>query len=939
MSLEVANLVAKFTLEMEGVQSSISQMRQYTEQARNAGQVSEATAAQFDKASDAAEKQAVAYGKTAQAVIDSTAAINDMGVSVVEATRITEDWARKVEQARQEVKALQDQGKSVPMDLFNLAKGNMPEDVQAMVKALDHHKKTLEANEKQGVRTAGAMGILHGRFARVRGEAEAAQRPLRNLFRQLLSMNNGAIFTASGIASLIGRLTGLGLVATAVVRGVQKLIRTFREGAMGVDAFTRAGPELSSMVQNFKGLERIDLSQLTAQLDDVRIRLKNMGAVDPIAATQQVLDIAVDFQYLNATPDDLERTIQTILRTAQTLDFSALAEFDLGDVRPDDLTAKYQKLASQGIDRATLSTRAFAEMQNIVLNQQGTIAERAGAEQSTLQAALKRSEVSFRNALAANEDFTESVNNVATALETSMPTLEAVANMFGSVISGAVYITLDAIDGLRVIWAGLVAGLAKGANYLTKLFFDIEFPALNELDRASGVVQRQISILAELRQPYMQAMQAADAYATSLAKAGVNQAITVDFLEKLKRASGASTLEQRAATQAVLDSVDANRFSEDQLRLLRAAVIDYDKELAGVTDTTAEFKNSTTEALDSVKNKLTDAGKGTGAINALKNLGDAQKELEEFGDGQAAFKYYQAFEQVIAASLNGATADLAAFRTFVEEVLKPTLNTEDYDQLITLVELAEAGMAEADAESRLYAEAAGVAVEGTNEFAGAANEAEVAVGDLVGTVNEAVLAFRELEGPYEINFVANFPWEGMSGFGGGSAPPRPPRTAPTTSLLESNRVGTISPIPTAPSGPRAAETLAGRGDPKDTIRRAISESGAGGERGIPGATGVSDHLTRPSGGGGSSLPDIEAIREFMQEVNRAIAIASREGVRIGTAGNAIPFEEGSFLNSQGGNLSVDTILIRGVWDFADPAAKRQIIRELQEALTALQGEI
>ena len=44
------------------------------------------------------------------------------------------------------------------------------------------------------------------------------------------------------------------------------------------------------------------------------------------------------------------------------------------------------------------------------------------------------------------------------------------------------------------------------------------------------------------------------------------------------------------------------------------------------------------------------------------------------------------------------------------------------------------------------------------------------------------------------------------------------------------------------------------------------------------------------------------------------------------------------IDFQGGTL-IEQVNLRGVWDFADPAAKREIIRQLREALAELGKEV
>jgi hypothetical protein len=104
---------------------------------------------------------------------------------------------------------------------------------------------------------------------------------------------------------------------------------------------------------------------------------------------------------------------------------------------------------------------------------------------------------------------------------------------------------------------------------------------------------------------------------------------------------------------------------------------------------------------------------------------------------------------------------------------------------------------------------------------------------------------------------------------------------------------------------------------------------------------------RPGGGGGGGgstaqddfLATLAEIQAFFIQVNKAILGGIRGGLAFSTAGNAIPLGgPGQFINSQGGVL-VEQVNLRGVWDFADPAAKREIVRQLREALAAFGDEV
>lgn len=96
--------------------------------------------------------------------------------------------------------------------------------------------------------------------------------------------------------------------------------------------------------------------------------------------------------------------------------------------------------------------------------------------------------------------------------------------------------------------------------------------------------------------------------------------------------------------------------------------------------------------------------------------------------------------------------------------------------------------------------------------------------------------------------------------------------------------------------------------------------------------------TGGGGGAGGALASLAQIQELFRRVNDAIKIGINNNIRFGTAGNTIPTgAPGEFLNTKGGVL-IQTLNLRGFWDFTDPAAKRDIVRQLKELLAELSRE-
>jgi len=98
------------------------------------------------------------------------------------------------------------------------------------------------------------------------------------------------------------------------------------------------------------------------------------------------------------------------------------------------------------------------------------------------------------------------------------------------------------------------------------------------------------------------------------------------------------------------------------------------------------------------------------------------------------------------------------------------------------------------------------------------------------------------------------------------------------------------------------------------------------------------------GGGGGATTDgkglaIDEIKKFFEQVNRAIKAGIQGGVLYSDEGNAVPVGSPyDFIANEGG-VNVQTINLRGVWDFADPTAKREIVRQMKEALAQFEKEV
>lgn len=1031
MSVEVANLVSRFSVVVEGVEDSIRAARNFVDAAEQAGKVSSSTADRVNSLADSVERSVGSFQKGADALGGTIAKLQVMAGSVEEARTAVGEWSKNIDQARSDVENLVAAGEQIPQWLGDMAQGFVDteaviqhyvetygmseeaaqqylEKVQELLDTFQQYGEQVAQQEKLAGQADRSQRRLATGVARARAEFDASGRPMRNFFRQLMNINNGSIFTAYGIASLIGRLTGLGLVATVVIRGFTNLARKFREGAAAVDAFLMADQGVADMVRDFEALGNVNLSQLVGQLDDLRIRLSNIGAVDPLATTQQVLEIAVDFQYLNATPDDLNQTVSELFRTVQSLDFSGLAGFDVGPGKIQELNYQFQQLASQGMSEAELRTRALIELQNILAERGGIAADRQAREAETLGSALKGMETAWQNATVNNEQFTKTVREMADFIQAAQPTLDALANFLAGAFSTGVRIATDVVDGLRLMFIDAGIWAASTAKKIAE-FFSVGFAdtsAFDEFIAQSEAAKDQIAILNQLRGGLAGSFGRGDAFgdsdlenfATALGNITQQGSLTLDFFDKLKRATGVSVRDAATMTKRLIDQADQFGFSADQVDVLRQGLAAFETQLSSTSNEVAGFGDSSVSALQALNTELDNVSSGKGVIDTIKNLGDASKALRENTNAKTVTDFFSAYEQALEVALNGGAQKLAAFRKFAEEQLKPQLSADEWRSMEELLSLSEDALASVAADAQKYADDASSAEAVNRTFTDSTVElgdAAIVTAGAIDTQREAIQRLVN-DSPYTVDIITNMITTNQIATNIATEQPRPRRTERPRSgtgtraqsdweTFEQNTRPIVGARIEDPGGAaaraqsrasnveqRAADAAAAAAAADEAyaahraaLSKALDEASTQAmntgltlqeEQALiekrmqlnedarnlrPGAEGVAALFPSGGGGGGggSDLMNIEEIRRFMQEVNEAIAIAARGGVRIGTAGNAIPWEAGTFVNTQGNNIQIDTMLIRGVWDYTDPAAKREIVRQLQEALAELSGEI
>jgi regulator of replication initiation timing len=349
-------------------------------------------------------------------------------------------------------------------------------------------------------------------------------------------------------------------------------------------------------------------------------------------------------------------------------------------------------------------------------------------------------------------------------------------------------------------------------------------------------------------------------------------------------------------------------------------------------NTKGDIAASTAETLQSA---LAARSTGFGLVGQVKGLSQAIFNLNQEASVSNALDSLQAYEAVLATVVEKGPNQLRLLRLQAEAMFKGGFfDEEEFAALTAGLDHVEAVTRPMEAEARKIRESMGgqataagntasnIATASSN-MSGLAGETANATGvmyglaDAAGSVASAIAGFGS--------------FRGAAGRGRGSVPgggPRGPGGANVRfgpgSVGESADVEGRLNWATRDRERRAAESAL------ETQRNVLNENvfgfGAGG-----------------GGGGGGGAQDmkasIEEIRQLFRNIGQLIKIGTNNGVFFSPAGNTIPLGgPNEFLNTKGGTL-IQTVNIRGIWDFADPAAKRQILKELEEAIAGLKKEI
>lgn len=327
------------------------------------------------------------------------------------------------------------------------------------------------------------------------------------------------------------------------------------------------------------------------------------------------------------------------------------------------------------------------------------------------------------------------------------------------------------------------------------------------------------------------------------------------------------------------------------------------------------------------------AAGGSSIVDSFRGMASAWAAFEDEISVSSALDYFNSIDNTIAQLAEHGSNSLVALKEKADLLFRSGfIDKRAYDQIVAgfdIVQQASGPLLEA---VRQIEEKYGVTKTASEEAGGAMNntltpslytggDAAMDLTGKLGTLNSQISSVRDNASvPIVLNISGGVMGQGFQQIVGGPGPRAAGRGGGSGNRPSS--VGTVN-----RNISRAERNM------RDTAPRFFDPDSILGLNPPPRPTGGGG-----GGGGSNRLAGIEDIRELFRQINQAILQGIRGGVMFSAAGNSIPAGGiNEFLNTKGGTL-IQTVNIRGIWDFADPAAKRQIIREMEEAIRNLKRE-
>ena len=886
----------------------------------------------------------------AEASKEAQAAQRMNGEAAVVAKQRLEETTQALNKNREAQKSLTDEMAKTQVAATQL--GQVKALGPAAIKALaDTEKATKRLNDQLGDKGSrqrrisiselnGLIGILRtGRISTTLLGWETLR--LAKVFAASSSGAAGfrASIAALSVASKVALVGLAALIAVPVVHAIFQIKKAFSDlrGEWGqmAEAAVVLSDRIKEVAASLTQINTVGDIELGAALEQGTRRFGAVGAVDPEAAARRAAELANTAQFLRPGQGDFTKVFEDIQHAIETLNFTPLR--DMG-IEVEAMNARLNQLADQGLSKAALRTEAFNLLQGQLARSAGAASEQAEREGKTFSGFLKAIN-NIKQGIAGSERFQAAYKNITSALHSALPIIKQVVSFLAGATVRAWDFTADAI---RFVLPPLRVALT-----LFKLLGTILRPVLRVIGQIATAISKFLS--------------------ESIRGMGITIAWVIDRLADLGDAA-AWFFELFGGGQDLRRGADKFRAAAEEIRNANQAMGSATQGIGELNDELTEFVPTAEDAEQALQRFYDSVRAGFGLNSAFDSLATAFNAMEEDFNPATALAYFEALDSaagLLAEHGSGALADLRVqLESFTKLGLAPPKALEE---AIRLVENAEALAAPLLAQTRQVEQAFGVtesaAAKASGVFSGTLSPSIIGIGNAALTATGQVYGLRDaiLSIPSQVNtnfVISGVPTGGfVSGAGVGGNLRGPTVVAPTS-------VGPVALL--GPPTPRHLQVPGALGPPgtgfKLPTTGTTTTGSTGGPPGRPfgvpdaGKAGADtlraqsffDDLRdrfafldqgKAGGGGAAAGVDLEAIRRLIDAVNQAILIGLRGGVAFSTSGNVIPtFGPETFLSAQGG-LLVENLVIRGVWDFADPTAKRQILRELESLLNDLRREV
>ena len=744
---------------------------------------------------------------------------------------------------------------------------------------------------------AAGMGVATNASRKLGGQMKITQSHISSAISAMQSGRLSATVLAQALQLLTGaaaRLTAalagvsIGAVALAgsiaaapylAVLGGWKLLNS--EWGQAADRLNALNPEIVAVADNLKGLAgAVPVGAIAGALEQAENRLRSFGISEEQARaiSTRIAEAAEVGQFLRPGQGDFAQVFDDIQRSIESLNFDRLR--DLG-INVNFIEQELERLANQGIGEVELQGHAL----NLVLGEMAANMDRATE-------AAAREKGTFAG-------LTADIRSMWAAAMESEEVRAAIDSLVGSFRS-----FLPVIAGIVKAVALLVVGFAKLVETILKV--------VDAVPAAFGVVGLLVK-----------------------------------------------GLQQLGGTQ--LDDLGVGSLTDDLLSVQNGV----DNLFDGVVQGTEKGISAFERFRDSLSG-------GFSIVSDLKNIGQAFADISDGLDPGEAFTYFEAINRGINNIAEQGTAQVLrsfeVMRAQAQELFNAgIIDKAAFDRTIFEIQKAQDAtmplIAEVDKLEREFdgakskAESAGGVLSGTltPSVQGSGSAAEIAGGQFRGLASDIATAQAVAAKGIHVQITTSSSSVSSGGVGTstGGAPKSIGGGTKSNAVVAASADKKFLPSTggstSSASGELGDKQAAAAAQEAAAAAKAVAEATAS----FPGAIkdfndafgiGSSGGGGGGGGGGGSSAKDeklasIEEIKEFFNQVNSAILSGIRGGLVFSTAGNAIPLGgPGQFISSQGGTL-IETVNLRGVWDFADPAAKREILRQLREALDELGAEV